>query len=78
MGDESERVVKDVNGRKYFRPPQTKENAPSLCTSRILCSVCGKPEDDAKHIKWGPDLDNPVKHFYTPNASLERLPEGGN
>jgi hypothetical protein len=30
--------IVDVNGRKYFRPPQTEKNAPSSCTVDSTCS----------------------------------------
>lgn len=29
-----------------------------------LCPICGRPENDPKHVKYGPDLDNPVKHEF--------------
>ena len=29
-----------------------------------VCSVCGKPKDSSKHIKYGSDLDNPAKHEF--------------
>jgi len=28
------------------------------------CVHCGKPEDDSKHIRYGSDADNPVKHEF--------------
>ena len=40
--------VVDVNGRKFFKPPQAEEKAPSSCTSELLCSV----PDGAIHIGW--------------------------
>ena len=31
--------VVDVNGRKFFKPPQAEEKAPSSCTSGLPCSI---------------------------------------
>lgn len=33
-----------------------------------ICKHCGKPENDSKHIRYGPDLDNPVKHQFEPRG----------
>ena len=30
-----------------------------------LCSVCGKPKEHSRHIKYGNDVNNPVKHYFT-------------
>ena len=35
------------------------------------CELCGKPQDHSTHIKWGNDLDNPLKHEFKPNARRE-------
>ena len=34
------------------------------------CAICGKPESDSKHIKYGPDEDNPVKHWFEPKKRM--------
>ena len=34
-----EKNVVDVNGSKYFRPPQTEEKSPSSCTSGLHGSL---------------------------------------
>lgn len=31
---------------------------------QTLCSECGKPEQDSCHMRYGNDLDNPVKHQF--------------
>ena len=31
-----------------------------------ICQQCGKAEDANKHIRYGNDLDNPVKHQFVP------------
>ena len=40
-----EKDVVDVNGRKYFRPPQAEENAPSSCTVDSLVGASDKRMD---------------------------------
>jgi len=42
-----EKEVVDVNGRKYFRPPQTEEKRASSCTSRSRCSVSDRTMEKA-------------------------------
>lgn len=34
----------------------------------MICARCGKPESDSRHIRYGNDLDNPMKHNYEPRA----------
>jgi hypothetical protein len=40
------------------------------------CEVCGKPKSDSKHIKYGNDLDNPMKHEFEKVLNGIFLPEG--
>jgi len=37
------------------------------------CAECRNPESDSKHIRYGPDLDNPVKHEYKPKPSNDKI-----
>ena len=41
-------------------------------TFEARCVVCGKPKDDSRHVKFGNDLDNPVKHMFTANEVLTK------
>jgi len=31
-----------------------------------LCKKCGKPRNYSRHILYGPDIDNPMKHEFEP------------
>lgn len=56
-----------MEGMKRKNAPVRRGCKPS---PPVVCSACGKPEDSPLHIKYGPDLDNPRKHHFTPNASV--------
>jgi len=41
------------------------------------CAVCGKPKSDGKHIRYGNDLDNPVKHEFVADAPKPECAKDG-
>lgn len=44
-------------------------------TTDEICKHCGKPENDSKHIRYGPDLENPgVKHLFELVVRPVRIP----
>lgn len=46
----------------------TYEELKALAAQDELCVYCGKKKDHHKHIRYGNDLDNPVKHAFTPDG----------
>jgi len=49
--------------------------APGAAVSApLLCQHCGKPANDSKHIKYGPDIDNPAKHEFEPQQLAPDAP----
>ena len=44
------------------------------CPVNKPCKICGHCEDDSTHIRYGNDLDNPVKHIFEPmDSDVEAL-----
>ena len=37
----------------------------------LNCKECGFPEDSPNHIRYGSDLDNPMKHEFEPDVPSE-------
>ena len=51
----------------YLRLDAARKEVEALATrEKALCRHCGKPESNSKHTRYGPDLDNPVKHEFEP------------
>lgn len=54
-------------GREWKDHHQRCEGSANKPSLPVVCSACGKPKDHHRHIKYGNDLDNPVKHEFTHN-----------
>jgi len=60
----------------YQRPHDTRQSKPTSPPEMPevdRCKECGKPRDDSKHVKYGPDEDNPVKHGFVTLSTCPRF-----
>jgi hypothetical protein len=50
----------------FFRPQVMPDKRKPISKVREQCKKCGKPKSHNRHIRYGNDIDNPVKHRYVP------------
>lgn len=67
--------IRFIRGRLKFGESKNSAPFPSIIvvfrkpSAPDKCARCGKPESDSKHIRYGNDIDNPVKHEFEPAKS---------